>query len=135
MSKHPRPEIAAAIVRRPDGRVLLLKRAASRTTNPNKWCFVTGYIEENESPREAAQRELHEELGIDASPVRPGDVVVVNTAEGDTLRIYPYLFEVDVPEVKLEREHVAYAWIEPEQVTEYDIVQQLDDDLRAVGLL
>lgn len=135
MSKHRRPEIAAAVVQRPDGKVLLLKRASTRSTNPDKWCFVTGYIGETESPREAAERELHEELGIDAVPARPGDVVVVDTPEGETLRIYPYLFEVDYFDVELEEEHVAYEWIDPEQITEYDIVQQLDDDLRAVGLL
>lgn len=122
-------------MQRPDGRVLLLRRAATRRTDPGKWCFVTGYIDEGETPREAAMRELHEELGLAAAPAQEGEVVVVETAEGETLRVYPYLFRVGEVTVTLDAEHDDYAWIEPGEVTRYDIVQQLDDDLRAVGLL
>lgn len=135
MSRHPRPEIAAAVLRRPDGRVLLLKRAATRSTNPDKWCFVTGYIEVGEAPREAAIRELREELGLDAEPVRAGSVVDVPTGEGETLHIHPYLFDVEDLDVVLDEEHVAYEWIRPGEIHQYDTVPQLDDDLRAVGLL
>jgi 8-oxo-dGTP pyrophosphatase MutT (NUDIX family) len=126
--------IAAAVVQRPDGKVLLLKRAPGRTTNPNQWCFVTGYVEEGEEPAATAARELHEELGVDAQPTRAGRVVVVQTGKRD-LRIHPYLFQVADFGVRLEREHVAYAWIDPPEVTGYDTVPQLDDDLRALDLL
>ncbi len=126
--------IAAAVVQRPDGKVLLLKRAPGRTTNPNQWCFVTGFVEEGEEPAAAAARELHEELGVNAQPTRTGRVVVVQTGERD-LRIHPYLFQVPDFDVRLEREHVAYTWIDPPEVTGYDTVPQLDDDLRALGLL
>ncbi len=128
-------QIGAAVVRRPDGKVLLLKRAPTHTTNPGKWCFVTGYVEEGETPRETATRELREELGIEAIPSREGEIVVVHTDWGRTLHVHPFLYEVgDIP-IRLEREHVDYAWIDPEEIYGYDFVQQLDEDLMALGLL
>ncbi len=127
--------IGAAILQRPDGRVLLLKRAATHTTNPGKWCFVTGYVEPEESPRDTAVRELREELGIEAQPVLAGERVVVHTGWGVTLHVFPFLFRVGDVAVNLEREHVDYAWIEPDELYNYDFVQQLDEDLMALGLL
>jgi hypothetical protein len=70
----------------------------------------------------------------DGKPARAGGVVVVG-AGGRDLRIHPYLFQVADFDVRLEKEHVAYEWINPPEVTGYDTVPQLDDDLRALGLL
>ncbi len=128
-------QIAAAVLCRPDGRVLLLKRAPTHNTNPDKWCFVTGYVEANETPRETAIRELSEELGIDAIPVRGGEVVQVQLLTGDLLHVYPFLFEVGDITITMDREHVDYVWIAPAELYQYDYVQQLDDDLKSLGLL
>lgn len=127
-------EIAAAVVQREDGRVLLLKRAPTHTTNPDKWCFVTGYVEPGESPQEAAVRELREELGIEAQPARSGRVVVVNIGWA-TLHVHPFLFALPDFPVTLDWEHTESAWIEPQDLYQYDFVQQLDEDLMALGLL
>ncbi len=127
--------VAAAVVQRTDGKVLLLKRAATHTTYPGKWCFVTGYVEAEEHTREAAIRELGEELGLDAEPVRGGEIVSIDLAIDNTLHIYPFLFRVEDFEVVLEREHEAYAWIEPHEIEGYDTVPRLADDLRSLGLL
>lgn len=135
MSRPSVRRIAAAILQRSDGKVLLLKRALTHTSNPGKWCFVTGYVEDDETPQEAAVRELEEELGLKAIPVRAGHIVVVHTDWGGTLHVYPFLFHVDNVEVHLEREHVDYRWIEPHEIYGYDFVQQLDEDLKALGLL
>jgi 8-oxo-dGTP pyrophosphatase MutT (NUDIX family) len=128
-------QVAAAVLQRPDGRVLLLKRSPTHQTNPGKWCFVTGYVRPGEAPGDAAIREVCEELGLEVRPSREGRVVVVHTDWGDTLHIHPYLCAVDVERVNLEHEHVDYAWIEPGEVYDYDHVQQLDEDLEALGLL
>ena len=127
--------IAAAVIERIDGKVLLLKRSATRTTNPGKWCVVTGYVEANEHPRQAAIRELFEELNIKAKPVLGGQIVIVETPGGDTLHVYPFLFQVGFVDVVLDQEHEDYAWIDPGEVYKYDTVQQLADDLKSVGVL
>lgn len=96
---------------------------------------MTGYVRPGETPGEAAVREVREELGLEVEASREGRVVVVHTDWGDTLHGHPYLCAVDVEQVNLEREHVDYAWIEPREVYDYDHVQQLDEDLEALGLL
>lgn len=56
--------VAALIVR--DGKILVCQRTKHQTM-PLKWEFPGGKIEEGEQPRDALQRELEEELGIDAT--------------------------------------------------------------------
>jgi (d)CTP diphosphatase len=130
----PAHEIAAAVLRRSDGKVLLLKRSLTHTTNPGKWCFVTGYVEPGETPRAAAIRELREELGVEAAPSREGQLVQVNASRA-ALTVHPFLFEVgDIP-ITLEHEHTDFVWIEPPELYQYDFVQQLDEDLISLGLL
>ncbi|HMK21048.1 MAG TPA: (deoxy)nucleoside triphosphate pyrophosphohydrolase [Terriglobales bacterium] len=55
--------VAALIVR--DGRILVCQRTRHQTM-PLKWEFPGGKIEEGEQPRNALQRELEEELGVNA---------------------------------------------------------------------
>ena len=135
MTQTPVHRIAAVVLQRPDGKILLLKRSMSHSTNPGKWCFVTGYVESAEEPRQAAIRELREELGIQAAPARSGQIVVVQTDWGKTLHVYPFLCPVDDVEFDLDWEHTEYVWIEPHELYRYDFVQQLDEDLISLGLL
>lgn len=55
--------VAAIIVQ--NGRILVCQRTRHQTM-PLKWEFPGGKIEEGEQPVQALQRELQEELGIDA---------------------------------------------------------------------
>jgi 8-oxo-dGTP pyrophosphatase MutT (NUDIX family) len=126
---------AAVVLRETDRKVLLLKRADTHTTNPGKWCFVTGYIEPGESAEHAAIRELREELGISAVPVKSGEMVLVKVSSALELHVFPYLFVLQDFPVNLDREHTTYEWIVPASIRQYDIVQQLDDDLKSLGLL
>ena len=50
---------------RPDGHILLQKRAAHKETFPSMWDIsVAGHIDAGESPLEGALREIREEIGI-----------------------------------------------------------------------
>jgi 8-oxo-dGTP diphosphatase len=57
--------VAVGILRE-SGMILACQRKRT-ATYPLKWEFPGGKVEEGESPQEALRRELHEELGIDAS--------------------------------------------------------------------
>ncbi len=59
----PLLHVAAAIIVRPDGRVLLAQRPAGKAY-AGYWEFPGGKLEPGESPRAALDRELAEELGL-----------------------------------------------------------------------
>lgn len=69
MSK-PYVEAAVAVLQRPDGQVLLGQRPAGKPW-AGWWEFPGGKIEAGESPYHALQRELHEELGVEAELAYP----------------------------------------------------------------
>lgn len=69
MSK-PYVEAAVAVLRRPDGQVLLGQRPEGKPW-AGWWEFPGGKIEEGETPFHALQRELHEELGVEAEVAYP----------------------------------------------------------------
>ena len=63
MSATPITEVVAAVLTRPDGRVLLAQRPPGKAY-AGYWEFPGGKVEPGESLEVALARELHEELGI-----------------------------------------------------------------------
>ncbi len=70
MTAHETVEAAVAVILREDGRVLLGQRPEGKLW-AGWWEFPGGKIEDGESPFHALQRELHEELGIEAVEAYP----------------------------------------------------------------
>jgi putative (di)nucleoside polyphosphate hydrolase len=65
MKRKYRPNVAA-IIRRPDGRVLICRRS----DYPESWQFPQGGVDEGETLEQALTRELWEEIGIGAEDFR-----------------------------------------------------------------
>lgn len=63
-------EVAAAVLRDEEGRVLVSRRLAGRHL-AGLWEFPGGKIEPGEAPEAGLARELEEELGIETGPSRP----------------------------------------------------------------
>jgi ADP-ribose pyrophosphatase YjhB (NUDIX family) len=58
------PKVGAeAAIFDPEGRVLLVRRS-----DDGLWCLPCGWVEPNESPEEAAVREVREETGLEVQP-------------------------------------------------------------------
>ena len=70
MSAPKKVDVAAAVLLRGDGRVLLGQRAPD-TFYPGYWEFPGGKVEAGESPRDALVRELSEELGVEVTAATP----------------------------------------------------------------
>jgi 8-oxo-dGTP diphosphatase len=66
----PHIHVACGALRDAQGRVLLVERPPGKIA-ALKWEFPGGKIEAGESPREALDRELHEEIGITVREARP----------------------------------------------------------------
>ena len=112
MSK-PYVEAAVAVLRRPDGQVLLGQRPEGKPW-AGWWEFPGGKIEQGETPFHALQRELHEELGVEAEVAYPW---VTRTFEYPE-RVVTLRFFV-IPQWRGEphgRENQQLSWQLPEQV-------------------
>jgi 8-oxo-dGTP pyrophosphatase MutT (NUDIX family) len=127
--------VVAALLVRPDGRVLLVQRSESRPVMGGLWSAVSGYVEAGETPLEAAVREVREETGLHVTPGRAGDPFRVEL-ETQVMVVHPVLARVPADvQITLDRENQAYRWIEPREVYDLPRVPQLEDDFVALGLL
>jgi ADP-ribose pyrophosphatase YjhB (NUDIX family) len=70
-----------------EGRILVVEPTYKTT-----WDVPGGVVERDESPRQAAQREIHEELGLD---VEPGAMLAVDwlARQGDFTEMVAFLFD------------------------------------------
>lgn len=66
----PVTEVAVGVLLQPDGSFLLTSRPAGKVY-AGYWEFPGGKLEAGESVAQALQRELHEELGIEAVQIQP----------------------------------------------------------------
>lgn len=122
MKKFKIPVSALVLIHTEDLQVLIMERA----DKVGFWQSVTGSIEENETPREAAIREVHEETGLDALAYHFQDWHASNIyeiyphwrkryAEGVTENV-EHLFGLTLPcplAIKLApTEHVRYEWVD-----------------------
>lgn len=126
-------EIAVSVPRRQDGKYLLLKHAQHKRS-PGKWTFPGGIIEEGESVKEAALRELKEETGLTGEVIRTGNSFEVVSKYGE-FEVNPFLVIVDKDNVVLSSEHTDYRWVEPADIEDMETVKDLEKDLEAVGLV
>lgn len=78
---NPAPAIGIALMR--GGSVLLSRRA--RAPKKGQWDLVGGFLEANETPDEAARREILEETGCAAGRIRLRDVLPGTYAGRPTL--------------------------------------------------
>ena len=93
------------------GRVL----AALRAGTPAGWEFPGGKVEPGETDRQAAVRELREELGVEAEIGMP--LGQQSMGERYLLRVYTGRITAGEP---LCHEHAELRWLAPEELDEVD---------------
>lgn len=99
--------VAAAVVVRADGRVLLAQRPAGKAY-AGYWEFPGGKLEMDETPRQALDRELREELGI---VVREAYPWIVRRFEYAHAHVELHFFRVQAWEGEPHpHENQAFAW-------------------------
>lgn len=102
---------AKAIVRRPDGKVLLIRRPDDATSDAGLWDLPGGKMDHGETVEEVLVREVREETGLDVSP---GPVVHISYFEKEPFWVtcITLACETDGGAVRLSGEHVEHDWIE-----------------------
>ncbi len=119
----PRVHIAACYLEI-DNRVLFLQTAEGKS-EAGKWGVPAGKLEKNETPRDAAIRELFEETGISLDPssqIRSLGPLYIRKPELDYVF---HLFKVQLPQapnVRLSDEHQSYKWASSKDVEEMPLM-------------
>ena len=107
----PQVQVAACYLEL-DNKLLLLQRALDNS-EPGKWGVPAEKMEENETPENAAKRELFEETGISLdrlSQIQSLGSLYIRKPEIDYIF---HLFEIQlyrIPDVHLSDEHQSYKW-------------------------
>jgi 8-oxo-dGTP pyrophosphatase MutT (NUDIX family) len=117
------------------GQILVLRRSWRVGTYKGKWGVVAGYIEEGETPEQAARKEILEETGIaDAELVRAGcPYEFLDEGVGVLWVIHPFRFRVKSREVKIDWEHDEAMWVDPAELERMDTVPHLAESWRRVS--
>ena len=116
------------------GQVLLLKRSQF-LRNPHLWGLPVGLVEENESPKTTALRELEEETSIKSSAIQViGGEKYHLEGEDENIDIYNFLATIEkIPEINLDpREHTDFGWRTSEAIYQAnDLLPGLSDIIQA----
>jgi len=112
-------------------KILILKRSDKVKSMKNLWAGISGIIENNESPLERTKIEIFEEVGIDASQIKLLKESVKMRIqspqyENHEWEVYPFLFSVENPKIKLNWENSDYKWVKVEEISNYETVPSLD---------
>jgi predicted aconitase with swiveling domain/8-oxo-dGTP pyrophosphatase MutT (NUDIX family) len=110
-------------------RMLLLKRSDKVGTFQGYWAAVSGFVEDAETPRQTACKELREETGLDMEFSKEGKEVAVRD-RNIIWHVHPYLFKASSPRVEIDWEHTEFCWVRPQELEAYRTVPGLAEMVR-----
>lgn len=117
------------LIENSEGKFLLLKRPDTDDLFPGKWCLPGGHRQDDETIQQGAEREAHEETGIQVHDVKklfrwtyPNDfkTTFFHARQG---------IQFDDDTVTLSDEHVEYAWVSAGDIENYELAGDLLEPL------
>lgn len=112
---------AGAVIRRPDGKFLLIQSAQG------VWGFPKGHVEAGETPLQAAIREVEEEVGLDVAPDETVHATNTYPYQGRTREVTYFFAAIGAADVRPNGEVRQFRW-----ATEAEVFSQLQfEDLKA----
>lgn len=117
------------IVRRADGKILVLKRSQLDDHKPNVWETPGGGMDAEESPQNALMREISEETGLVVTVANPFNVFTFKKDTGEFKIGITFICEHLSGEVKLSAEHSEYKWIEAEEFSQMESIPSLHEEV------
>ncbi len=117
------------IIRRDDGKILVLKRSAKDDHKPGVWETVGGGMDREETPQAGLQREILEETGLTVDVREPFTVFTFRKDTGEFKVGITFLCEYLGGEVVLSDEHTDHRWIDPKEFADMDSVPSLHAEI------
>jgi 8-oxo-dGTP pyrophosphatase MutT (NUDIX family) len=103
---------AAAVIRNPEGKYLVLKRSEKEVAYPGYWSFPGGKSEDNETIQETLEREALEEAGL---RINGRKILLKETSfmrpDGQTVKLLSYLCFADHFDVIINENFTDFRWI------------------------
>ena len=114
-----------------DDKILILKRSNEVKSMKCLWAGVSGIIEKNEAPLARAKIEIFEETGITEEQItllKAIDQIQILSEQykNHVWNIFPFLFKAENPKIKLNWENSEFEWINPNEITNYKTVTDLE---------
>ena len=112
-------------------KILILKRSQQVRTMKGLWAGVSGIIENNEAPIKRAKIEIFEEVGIkeqNIKLIKSGSEVFVESPQYNNHQwvIFPFLFQTEISDIKLNWENSEFRWIHVNELKEFNTVPSLE---------
>ena len=112
-------------------KILILKRSEKVKSMKGLWAGISGIIENNEIPLNRAKIEIFEEVGITDKHIKllkSNNELTIESPQYKNHQwvIFPFLFQTDKSEIKLNWENSEFQWINIEQLKEFDTVPNLE---------
>ena len=117
------------IIRRNDGKILVLKRSGKDDHKPGVWETVGGGMEREETPQEALVREILEETSLQVVVGEPFTVFTFKKDTGEFKVGITFLCEYVSGGVRLSDEHSEYTWIDPKEFADMESVPSLHEEI------
>ena len=101
------------------------------------WAGVSGIIEGDEDPLYRAKKEILEETSITESQIiliRAASQMRIDSPQyaNHEWLIFPFLFSVKEPQIRLNWENSEYRWITPSEMTKFQTVPSLEKVLSSL---
>ena len=115
-----------------DDQILILKRSDKVKSMKSLWAGISGIIEKDDlSPLSRAEIEIFEETGIKQEQINllkeSQQMKIVSVQyKNHEWNIFPFLFKVENPEIKLNWENSEFEWVKPSNIVNYKTVPSLD---------
>ena len=112
-------------------KILILKRSENVKTMKNMWSGISGIIENDEDPLTRAKIEIFEEVGIKENEIKllkiGNEIDIISPQyKNHQWHVFPFLFETNNLEIKINWENSDFKWINPVELKEFDIVPSLE---------
>jgi 8-oxo-dGTP diphosphatase len=124
----PRVLLVVRVILLHKNSILLIQRSKNDSSDPLKWEIPGGKLDKGQDLNEAAERELIEEVGLFAKPLKQLVFFDSDIDHNTKYKGIPYirltaLYKSETTSVRLSEEHDDYKWLSIEECLKMDLTE------------